>query len=533
MSSSPSKKRKANDAGRATDARDMSTKNNNDLSQKMDTMMQIMMGMQEKLISVESRCEQLEAKCSSLESKLTAQVDTKMDSLHAKMDKTIKHQEYNDMLARNQNWNYSALIHSIEYWMDGGYDLEEAEYLLQTSEYLKYLTKTIRRGEFTIENEGIDFELGADAPIFDWNVNDRLIPHWTEFAEALKQFNPVLGVLPDDCENFFGLHHAQLSIEARNLLKDALMETHFKGLFFTQDRSRRYGPGGMSVDSIFDIVDSNTQLRELDINGYFVDNIQITEICSSVHRHPSLLDLSLNSCFEDGLGDEMLDSLLKSSEFKLQRLAIRFNGITSRGITLLSEFLATDPPLKWLELDGNDLGDNEAESLANALRRNTTLRRLDLSGNDITDVGKESLRLALYDDRSLNSVSDSNHSCYIVGILLAFYWNKSAPWCEIRTWDVDDLRKETAMNRAQKIYRLLSSRNESLSNVQHFDDIDVKILPNMIEAVQRYWKSYLPLNSLSIVYEVLRKWEKVFPLYNMEGGNTDPQQRETYESNSD
>ena len=158
MSSSPSKKRKANDDGRATD---VSTNNNNDLSQKMDRMMQIMMGMQEKLISVESRCKQLEVKCNSLENKLTA-----------KMDKTIKHQEYNDMLLRNQNWNYSAPIHSIEYWMDGGYDSEEAEYLLQTSEYLKYLTKTIRRGEFTIEEEkGIDFGLDADGPIFDWNVN--------------------------------------------------------------------------------------------------------------------------------------------------------------------------------------------------------------------------------------------------------------------------------------------------------------------------------------------------------------------------
>ena len=348
----------------------------------------------------------------------------------------------------------------------------------------------------------------------------RLLPHWTEFAEALKQFNPVLGVLPDDSENFFGLNHAQLSLEAINLLKDALTETHFKGLFFTQDRHRRYGPGGMSVDSIFDIVDSNTQLRELDINGYFVDNIQITKICSSVHRHPSLFDLSLSGCFQDGLGDEMLDYLLTSSEFKLQRLAIRSNGITSRGITLLSEFLATDPLLKCLELDGNDLGDNDAESLANALRRNTTLRRLNLFNNEsITDVGKDSLNLALNDDRSLSSVCDSNHCCYIVGVGIS--WNGSPAWCTIRTWDMNDLRKKTEMNRARKFCRFLHCRNESMTNVQHFNGIDVKILPIMIVAVQRYWNSYLPLNSLSIVYEVMRKWEKVFPLYNLEGGNTD------------
>lgn len=57
----------------------------------------------------------------------------------------------------------------------------------------------------------------------------------------------------------------------------------------------------------------------------------------------------------------------------------------------------------------------------------------------------------------------------------------------------------------------------------------------MIEAVQTYAslvvqseaEGFDPIggidhvNSLSIVYEVMRKWEKVFPLYNIEGGNTD------------
>jgi hypothetical protein len=53
------------------------------------------------------------------------------------------------------------------------------------------------------------------------------------------------------------------------------------------------------------------------------------------------------------------------------------------------------------------------------------------------------------------------------------------------------------------------------SNVQYFDDIDVKILPFMLKAVQRYAIVIHPYDSvkaLSIVYEVMRKWDKVFPL---------------------
>ena len=68
----------------------------------------------------------------------------------------------------------------------------------------------------------------------------------------------------------------------------------------------------------------------------------------------------------------------------------------------------------------------------------------------------------------------------------------------------------------------------STSNVQHFDDIDVKLLPSILEAVPRYASvvhptdhhraCYCRVEPLSIVYEVMRKWDKVFPLYT-DGGN--------------
>jgi hypothetical protein len=66
--------------------------------------------------------------------------------------------------------------------------------------------------------------------------------------------------------------------------------------------------------------------------------------------------------------------------------------------------------------------------------------------------------------------------------------------------------------------------------VQYFDSIGVKILPTMLKAVQsyasvvypddRYSSGYCRVEPLSIVYEVMRKWDKVFPLYT-DGGNND------------
>jgi hypothetical protein len=156
--------------------------------------------------------------------------------------------------------------------------------------------------------------------------------------------------------------------------------------------------------------------------------------------------------------------------------------------------------LKALDLVDNHLNDSDFVLIANALRSNTTLRSLKLG--DITNDVLEAFRLVLCDKSSLNAVADSNHSC-ILQALRYFTWN--------------NYHSHYGDNRGWKIYSILKSRNETMSNVQHFDDIDVKLLPNMLENVQKYSKTVFQWGkdeeALSIVYEVMRKWDKVFPLF--------------------
>ncbi len=130
-------------------------------------------------------------------------------------------------------------------------------------------------------------------------------------------------------------------------------------------------------------------------------------------------------------------------------------------------------------------------------------------------MGGESFRLVLNNDSTLNSVSDSNHSCCI-------YLNVHTSWnMNDEHQSINDLEKEREKNRGRKIYKLLSSRHESMSNVQHFGGIDVNVLPHMVEAVQKYASCQVGFDihlrrfvrELSIVYELMRKWDKVFPLY--------------------
>eukprot|EP00986_Skeletonema_menzelii_P013449 scaffold7852_cov151-Skeletonema_menzelii.AAC.14 len=375
-SSSPTKKRKANDGRATTDCehdvngnandgggflsswfgyfsgrRDEassglgSSPNENNMTQ-LNRMEEMMMRMEEKLATVsslESRCEELERKCSSLENMLEStskatkkHIDMKFDSLsfdlgqkcdslahrlEAKVESIHKHEadlalkrhEFNEMMLKNQNWEYSAAINSVDHLVYVGCTEEEAKYVAETAEELEHMTTSMRRGEWP---------LGS-------------------------------------------------------------------------------------------------------------------------HLH---------------------------------------------------------------EMNGNPKGiymEMNAQLIANALRGNMTLRDLNLEGNNFTDAGDEALHLVIYDGSSLNAVADSNHTCQINGYIFS-NWHEN--------WRI---------NRGSKIYYLLSCRNKTGSNAKHFDDLDVKILPNMLDAVQKYQNHanghdlsiFRGAEPLSILFEIMRKWDKVFPLY--------------------
>ncbi|KAK1739049.1 leucine-rich repeat protein [Skeletonema marinoi] len=506
---------------------------------KMDRMEQIMMRVEEKLATVsslESRCEQLEAQCSSLENLLvsTSQstkehidrkydslylhleqkcdslaniLDTKVDSVHKKVERSLKFHEYNDMLVKNQDWEYSAAVNTADELIDYGYAYEEAGYIACSADQLRDITTKMRRGEFPRERngneKGVSMEMPDDDPIFSEAASDELLPHWKEFAVALKQFTPAINVLPDNCESFFTFSFVQMSHNAMLLIKEALIGKPFQKLTFVNNDNGDGAPGGMSVDAIISIVESNKRLRKLEIGRNRIGRVHIERLCSAVQNH-ALVQLDLSYCLAPGIGDEILTCLLTIGDLKLEKLVMSSNNITTAVGTLLADFLASNPRLKELVLEEDYLNDSDVALIANALRSNTTLKYLRIDSNNITKVGEESLRLVLYDESSLNAVADSNHTCTA---------NLH------RHWDLDLLGRNDIdynphdkwhINRGWKIYSILSSRNETMSNVQHFSDIDVKILPIMLEAVQTYATNVddSKVKPLSIVYEVMRKWDK-------------------------
>ena len=500
----------------------------NRMEKIMMRMEEKMAGMEEKLSTVgnlERRCEELERKCSSLENMLEStskatkehidrkcdsladRLETNVDSLHKKADKALKHHEFNEMMLKNHSWEYSAEDLSADDLIHDGYTAEEAEYLSRAAKELKEATTTMRRGEYTFHSEVI-VDMGESYPPFSYDVNNELLPHWEEFAAALDQFTPAINLLPENCESAFTFYWFQMNNDAMLMMKKALMGKPFQNLHFLIKSNEDDAHGATKLDTIIDVVKSNKHLRRLEIFRHDIGSQHIDRLCSAVRNHPSLVQLELFNCYDSGVGDEMFASLLTIDDLKLEKLKMSRNGITSAVSTLLADFLATNSRLRYLNLDQNRLYDSDAVMIASALRSNTTLSRLDLDYNDITDAGKEALRRVLWDDSSLNAAADTNHVCFIDFL---------------NDWNAHE---EKEINRGMKIYHLLSLRNKTMSNAQHLGDIDVKILPNMLAAVQKYHDASTKydltnelddVKPLSIVYEIMRKWDKAFPLYKSMG----------------
>eukprot|EP00984_Skeletonema_dohrnii_P026649 scaffold16013_cov84-Skeletonema_dohrnii-CCMP3373.AAC.2 len=531
------KKRKANDGRATTDgAHDVDTGNTNDgggflsswvgyfsrrrddasagppsneqlIHQSLSQMNNIMMRMEEKLstvsntvVTLESRCEQLEEKCSSLETILESTSRT---------NKTLK---YHEMLIRNQNWEYPAPVRTNDELARADYDDEETNYIYGTSQMLKRSTEALRRGDFPSQNvfargdKGIYLYIDEGFPSDDC-INDELSPHWREFAAALKHFKPAFDVLSDDYETFITFQNAQLNRETTQLIKEALINTPFNRFLFQYSYDFH---GGMST--IAEMMGNNKCLQKLELHKIQdMDRNDITELSSAINNHPCLVGVNINECFSDGLGDYMLQSLLRTDEWKLEILSMPDNHLLGGGVeslnvcTQLSDFLATNPRLKRLNLNDNILNDSNAVLIANALRSNTTLTDLYICRNRMSEVGATTLyRRALCDASSLNSLADSNHTCSIESFQI-----------------LEENRSEAReINRAQKLYGLLSLRNIVQTNVQYFGEIDVNLLPHILEVVQKYAIASMDgdkhhVKALSIVYEVMRRWEKVSPLYKL------------------
>lgn len=249
------------------------------------------------------------------------------------------------------------------------------------------------------------------------------------------------------------------------------------------------------------------------INIVIEDEEHINDLVEAIINNPSIVDFQLEHSLGDGVNGYAALSTLLASDKRWKFIDLEGNNIKTEGDIAIPDYIANNPPLNHLYLANNNLNDNDAILIANALKNNTNL--LEIRLGDISNIGKEALLKAVYDPTSLNSLTDCNHSCTIEGISF-----------DHRNTD-NDYDDGSEANKSKKIYHLLSIRNREGSNVQHLneefaedkdDSLTLKLVPKFLEFISQFDRPDRSfVHSLSIVYEILRGW-KMPELYDTKRG---------------
>jgi len=178
-------------------------------------------------------------------------------------------------------------------------------------------------------------------------------------------------------------------------------------------------------------------------------------------------------------------------------LSLNWNEIGSDGATVIGNVLSTNPSaLKTLHVKFNEIDDDGVTPFAKALRTNTNLKLLFLGENDITEVGESSLRKAAFDDTSLITLFNSNHTCKV------HVRDNLCP----ETYAVRKKSVKTKMTVAMfGSDKIADSTRTIPMNMHLFSDAPVELMPAELSFVNQCSK-FGNKPCLSNMYEVVRTW---------------------------
>ncbi|KAL7540488.1 hypothetical protein ACHAXR_010155 [Thalassiosira sp. AJA248-18] len=201
---------------------------------------------------------------------------------------------------------------------------------------------------------------------------------------ALEEYQYMLKCLPKDADTTFCAYGVELPHEVLILLSNALQSTRFKRFCLMRNNLGRDG-----VEFALNYMQNNPILKHFIFDHNSIDhNDDATKLCDIIKEHPSIENVQLAGCFSDDMDShDILCSIMTAGANKLKFISSASNSISTGGSNFISDFLASNPPLKSIIIPDNRLDDKDANSIARSLNRNTNLQYLDISDNLITASG--------------------------------------------------------------------------------------------------------------------------------------------------
>ncbi|KAL9186473.1 hypothetical protein ACHAXT_005711 [Thalassiosira profunda] len=421
------------------------------------------------------------------------------------------------LLKENLAWEYSAAVPDDGYWESQGLQGERAVEQTAFAGYfctlVRHYTCQMRKGKAP---QAPEWRPGASGPgpenYIDLRAgpsllwDDVFLPHWNELASALKVYHCLVG--ESDVLLALAISSMQLSKEALDVLGEGLSQFRSIGelIFYRNTNFAQVGNAAFQerpsdiLSFALDVAKFSPRLTTITFaQNEIQNNAHLESLCDVVRDHPSLQQVRIPGCCGEGIdGLRILQRLIAAGGNKLREIVFSVNNVSTGGNTFLSDFLANNPPLKRLELGCNKLDENDARLIAASLKSNTNLSYLGLNGNKGASKGggREALMRAIFDDTSLNTVIDCNHTCQI-SLFHGYSHLYNGPAIGFGPY-------EAASNRRRKISYILKMRNKEQSNVRHFesDGVTLKDIPHVLRGVQRNARNRA--KRLSVVFEIMR-----------------------------
>jgi len=250
------------------------------------------------------------------------------------------------------------------------------------------------------QDDLLDLVVGPGGDGMPLQHDERLLKYWIRFTGALS------------CVHFsncapinLSLLRIQLDKKVAEMLLQSVKKAPLELLSLCNNSLGKDG-----YNWLVELLSTITSLKTLYIKSNPMESNNVANLSKTVANHPKLDIILFENC---GIGQS--NSVMKSvvNVFCLREVSLENNDIDSYGATLISDCLATNPTIQTLYLRHNLLNNEDAKKLAFSLKSNTNLLVLNLSLNNITVEGMSSLSYSVCNITSLNSVSDSNHTCLI------------------------------------------------------------------------------------------------------------------------
>jgi hypothetical protein len=246
------------------------------------------------------------------------------------------------------------------------------------------------------------------------------------------------------------------------------------------------------IISLSKLVDVSPQLTRLIMNHNRIDNMESARCLSrSLKSHTCITELYLNHC-DLGSTPEILSVILQSD---VKEIDLSSNNIDSLGAVTIAEYLEGDPPICRINLGHNQLNDDDAILISQALKKNRNLSHLYLWNNNLSCIGVKALLHCVIDSSSLNAISESNHTLTRIHMFQNLpHRNKFLFGCIYRLIE---------MNRAQKIMLVLQDKDSLL---QYLANIPAELIPEVLAFSRQQVDNQCQHKHLNILYSIMRWW---------------------------